>query len=99
VFFDSCDGLFCGIDTMAVRGDELDGNLLGPDMFFDCGGTFVVYYVQCQLLTSLFHYGERFGEYLYHGNVCARGHGKNNDCIEDINKCNKYYKILVNTVE
>ncbi len=52
MFFECCKGLFCGIDTTVIWGGMMDVNLLGTDMLFDCGGTFVVHHVQCWPVTS-----------------------------------------------
>ncbi len=54
VLLECCDGLFCSVDLMVVRGDELDVDFLRPDIIFDCGGTLVVHHVQCRLVASCF---------------------------------------------
>ena len=50
----SCDGSFCSIDSMVVQRDELDADLFRPDVFFDCGRTFIVHRVQCQVVAPYF---------------------------------------------
>ncbi len=37
---------------MVVRGDELDVNCFRPNVFLDCGGTFVVHYIQCWMVAG-----------------------------------------------
>ena len=50
MLFECCDGPFCSVDSMVVRGDKLDVDLFRPDVFFNCGQTFIVHYIQCQVL-------------------------------------------------
>jgi hypothetical protein len=71
-------------------GGLLDVNCFGPDVFLDCSGTFVVHYVQCWMVAAGFHYGDDFGDYLYHGSNGARRHGPDDDCIEAIDVGNKH---------
>ncbi len=75
---------------MVVRGDKLDGNCFGTDVFLNCSRTFVVHYVQCRMIAAGFQHGDDFGECLYHGCVCARWHGPDNDCIKVVDVGNKH---------
>ncbi len=60
------------------------------DVFLDFGRSFVVHYIQCRMVATGFQYGDDFGECLYHGHVCARWHGLDNDCIKVIDVGNKH---------
>jgi hypothetical protein len=77
---------------MVVQGDKLDVNSFRPDVFLDCGRTFVVHYVQCRMVAAGFQYGDDFGECLYHGSIggSARWHGPDNDCIKIVDVGNKH---------
>jgi hypothetical protein len=90
VFLESGDGRLIAICLMVVQGDELNANCSGPDVFCDCGQTFVVHYVQCQMVAAGFQYGDDFGECLYHGSIGARQHGPENDCIKVLDVGNKH---------
>jgi hypothetical protein len=85
VFLECGDETLGGICLMVVRGDGLDVNCFGPDIFLDCGGTFVVHYVQCRMVATEFQYGDDFGECLCRGSISARWHGPDNECIKIIN--------------
>ncbi len=42
------------------------------------------------MVAARFQYGDEFGECLYHGRVCARWHGPDNNCIKVIDVGNKH---------
>jgi hypothetical protein len=90
VFLEFGDGTLGGICSIVVRGDKLDVNCFRSDVFLDCGGTFVVHYVQCQMVVAGFQYGDDFGECLYHGSIGARRHGPANHCIKVVDVGNKH---------
>ncbi len=46
MLFKCCDGPFCSVDSMVVRGNELDVDLFRPDVFFNRDQTFIVHYIQ-----------------------------------------------------
>jgi hypothetical protein len=75
---------------MVVQGDKLDVDSFGPDVFLDCGGTFIVHYVQCRMVAAGFQYGDDFGECLYHGSISLRWHGPDDDCIKVLDVGNKH---------
>jgi hypothetical protein len=89
MFLKSCDGSFGSIDSMVVRRDEVDANVFRPDVFFDCGRTFVVHHVQCRVIAPCFEGSNHVCECRHHGCICARWHGAHDDCIEIINICNE----------
>ncbi len=91
-----CDGLFCSVDSIVVRQDELDADFFRSDVFFDCGRTFVIQHIQCRVVASCFEGSDHFCECSHHGCICARWHGTNNDSIEIINICNKN---ILHTIE
>ena len=84
MLFKCCNGPFCSVDLMVVGGDQLDVDLYGPDVFFNCGGTFIVHYIQCRVVSPCFEGSDYFGECSHHGCICLQGHSANNDCIEII---------------
>jgi hypothetical protein len=75
---------------MVVREDKLDVNCFRLDVFLDCGRTFIVHYVQCQMVAAGFQYGDDFFECLYHGSIGARWHGPDNHCIKVVDVGNKH---------
>ncbi len=58
MFLESGNGALGGIFSVIVQGDELDVDCLGPDVLLDRGGTFVVHYIQCQMVAARFQYGD-----------------------------------------
>ncbi len=90
VFLECCDGTLGGIGLMVVQGDKLDVDCFGLDVFLNCGGTFVVPYVQCRMIAAGIQYGDDFGESLYDGSIGASRHGPDNDCIKVIDVDNKH---------
>ncbi len=90
VFLECGDGMLGNICSMIVRGDELDADCFGPDVFLDCGGTIIVHYIQCRMVAARFQYGDDFGECLCHRSIGARLHGPDNDCIKVVDVGNKH---------
>ncbi len=90
MFLECGNGTLSGICLMVVRGDKLDVNCFEPDVFLYCGRTFVVHYVQCQMVASGLQNGDDFGECLCHGRVGARWHGPDDDCIKVVDVGNKH---------
>ncbi len=90
MFLDCGNDMLGSICLRVVWGDKLDVNCFGPDVFLDCGGTFVVHYIQCQKVAAEFQYGDDFGEFLYHRSIGARWHGSDNDCIKVLDVGNKH---------
>ena len=89
MLFKCCNGLFCSVDSMVVRGDQLDVDLFRPYVFFDWGRTFIVHYIQHRVVAPCFEGSDHFCECSHPGCICVRGHGTNNDCIEIIDIRNK----------
>ncbi len=90
VFLECDNGTLGSICSMVVRGEELDVDCFGPDEFLNRSGTFAVHYVQCRMVAAGFQYGDDFGECLYHGNVGARWHCPDDDCIKIVDVGNKH---------
>jgi hypothetical protein len=90
VFLESGNGVLGGICSMVVRGDELDDHCFGPDVLLNCGGILIFHYIQYQMVTPRFQYGDDFGECLDHGSIGARRHGPDDDCIKVIDVENKH---------
>jgi hypothetical protein len=89
VFLECGDSTLSGVCSIVVRGDKLDVNCFRLDVFFYCGRTFVVHYIQCQMVAAGFQYGDDLSECLYRGCVCVRWHGPDNDCIKVVDVGNK----------
>ncbi len=90
VFLKCGNGTLGSICLMVVQGDKLDVDCFGPDVLLDRGRTFIVHYVQCQMVAAGFQYGDDFGECLYHGSIGARQHGLDDDCIKVVDVGNKH---------
>ncbi len=90
MFLECGNGTLSGICSVVVQGDELDVSCFRTDVFFDCGGTFVVHYVQCRMVAAGFQYGDDFGECMYHGSISAGQHGPDDDCIKVVDVGNKH---------
>ncbi len=95
MFLECGNGTLGGICLIVMWGGKLDVNCFGPDVFLDCGGTFIVHYVQCRMVAAGFQYGNDFGECLYHGSICARQHGQDDDCIKVVDVGNKHILITL----
>ncbi len=58
VFLECGNGALGGICSIVVRGDKLDIDCFRSDVLRDPSGTFVVHYVQCQMVAAGFQYGD-----------------------------------------
>ncbi len=90
VFLECGNGALGGICSIVVRGDKLDIDCFRSDVLCDPGGTFVVHYVQCQMVAAGFQYGDDFGKCLYHGSIGACWHGPDDDYIKVVDVDNKH---------
>ncbi len=84
MFLKSSDGVFGGVDVMVMRWDQLDGHLVGSDVFLDHFGAFVVHDVQHWLVVLSPQNIEDLGDGSNEGGIGAGSHWADNDGIEVI---------------
>ncbi len=81
VFLECGDGAWWHL-LNSCGGAKLDIDCFRSDVLLNPGGTFVVHYVQCQIVAAGFQYRDDFGKCLYHGSIGACWHGPDDDCIK-----------------
>ncbi len=70
MLFTCSDGPFCSIDLMVVQGGQLDVDLFGP-VFFNCGRTFIVHYIQRWAVASCFESSDPVNAVTMDASVCG----------------------------